>query len=210
LELVRHAGLHGDLVRQGEWARSPDFSFWRTPLIELCGKTMGIIGFGRIGRRVGEIALAMKMKVLGHDKLQAGPLERDFEWASTDRVLSESDVVSLHCPLSPDTENLINRATLSKMRPTAFLINTSRGGLVVDADLADALNSGRIAGAALDVISTEPPSPANPLMTAKNCIITPHFAWATKEARIRLMRVALDNLRAFLAGKPENVVNNPR
>lgn len=207
LEHCRNVGLHSRLVREGEWTRCPDFCFWRTPLIELSGKTLGLIGFGRIGRRVGELGQAFGMKVLACDKVRERPLPGAFEWAESDRVFAEADFVSLHAPLFPDTERIVNRSTLARMKPSAFLINTSRGGLVVDADLAEALNSGRIAGAALDVLSVEPPAADNPLLRATNCIITPHFAWATKEARMRLMRIALDNLRAFLAGKPQNVVN---
>ena len=207
LEHCRNVGLHSRLVREGEWTRCPDFCFWRTPLIELSGKTLGLIGFGRIGRRVGELGQAFGMTVLACDKVRERPLPGAFEWAESDRVFAEADFVSLHAPLFPDTERIVNRSTLARMKPSAFLINTSRGGLVVDADLAEALNSGRIAGAALDVLSVEPPAADNPLLRATNCIITPHFAWATKEARMRLMRIALDNLRAFLAGKPQNVVN---
>ena len=168
---------------------------------------MGIIGFGQIGRRVGQIALAFGMKVLAADKIREKPLDGDFEWAETERIFAESDVVSLHCPLVPDTEGIVNRESLSRMKPTAFLINTSRGGVVVDEDLAEALNAGTIAGAALDVVSAEPPAADNPLLTARNCIITPHLAWGTKEARGRLMNTALDNLKAFLAGNSQNVVN---
>ena len=207
LELTHHVGLHADAVRQGEWARCPDFCFWRTPLIELSGKTMGIIGFGRIGRHLGRIALAMDMKVLACDSVQRDPPEGNFEWASAERVFCESDVVSLHCPQTPETEGLVNKDTLALMRPAAFLINTSRGGLVVDQDLADALNQGVIAGAGLDVIAVEPPSEDNPLFKAKNCLITPHQAWASHESRARLMDTALANLNAFLDGKPQNVVN---
>jgi glycerate dehydrogenase len=210
LELARHPGLHANLVRNGEWARCPDFCFWRTPLIELSGKTMGVIGFGRIGRKVGEIAQAVGMKVLAQDKVQGPPLKGQFEWTTVDRVLAESDVVSLHCPLFPDTERLINKGSLAKMKPTAFLVNTSRGPLIADQDLADALNSGKLAGAAVDVLSVEPPVSGNPLLTARNCLVTPHIAWATKEARSRLMQIAIDNLAAFQAGKPQNVVNKPK
>ena len=207
-ELVRRTGMHSDLVRAGEWARSPDFSFWRAPLVELSGKTMGIVGFGRIGFRVGQIAQAMRMEVLACDKERSYSLNGHFDWVSLDGLLAKSDVVSLHCPLFPDTQNMINRKSLAQMKPSAFLINTSRGGLVVDRDLADALNAGKLAGAALDVLSIEPPAADNPLLAAKNCIITPHFAWATREARARLMDTALENLKTFLAGKPQNVVNS--
>lgn len=210
LELCRCAGLHSRLVREGEWSSSEDFSFWRAPQVELSGKTMGIIGLGSIGRRVGEIALAMNMKTLGNKNKQDNPLAGDFEWASKERVFSEADVVSLHCPQLPETEGMVNAETLSMMKSSAFLLNTSRGGLIVDEDLAKALNEERIAGAALDVMSIEPPPEGNPLFKAKNCLITPHIAWTTCEARTRLMKTAVDNLRSFLNGNPVNVVNQPK
>ena len=210
LELCRHSGLHSWLVSEGEWSSSKDFSFWRTPQVELSGKTMGIIGLGRIGRRVGEIALAMNMKVLGNKNKQDNPLAGDFEWASKERIFSDADVVSLHCPQFPETEGMVNSDMLSMMKPSAFLLNTSRGGLIVDKDLANALNEEKIAGAALDVMTIEPPPEGNPLFDAKNCVITPHIAWTTYEARTRLMKVAVDNLGAFLNGNPVNVVNQPK
>lgn len=208
LELCHNVREHSDAVKSGAWTRSLDFCFWNHPLIELAGKTMGIIGFGRIGRQVAKIADAMGMKVIAHDSYKGNdPGFKDFRWAEIDEVLSEADVISLHCPLSPETERMINKDTLKKMKASAFLINTSRGGLVVDADLAEALNNRLIAGAALDVLSVEPSSSDNPLLTAENCIITPHIAWATKEARSRLMGTAMQNLKDFLAGNPVNVVN---
>ncbi len=207
LELCHNVRLHADAVRAGEWSRSPDWSFWKTPLVELEGKTMGIVGFGRIGRQVGRIADAMGMRVLAHDTHRGeAPDWPGFRWAGIDELLRESDVVSLHAPLFPETRGLIHAGTLGSMKPTAFLINTSRGPLVVDRDLADALNRGVIAGAGLDVLSIEPPGPENPLLAARNCLITPHMAWATREARARLMDLAVENVAAFLAGQPVNVV----
>ena len=208
LELCHHVGAHSEAVRQGEWSRSVDFCFWNFPLVELAGKTMGIIGFGRIGRQVGNIASALGMRVLAADTNRENPPElEDFSWVEIPELLAAADVVSLHCPLFPETEGLINRENIERMKRSAFLINTSRGGLVVDADLADALNNGRVAGTGLDVLSTEPPESENPLLTAKNCLITPHISWATKEARARLMATAIKNVEAFLSGKPVNVVS---
>ena len=208
LELCHHVAVHAEATRAGEWSRSEDFSFWKTPLVELAGKTIGLIGLGQIGRRVAEIALALKMQVLAADAVRS-PLPEwpGFRWCEIDELLSQADVVSLHCPLLPQTQNIINAKSLAKMKPSAVLINTSRGPLVVEQDLADALNDGRIAGAAVDVLSREPPSPDNPLLRAKNCIVTPHIAWASKEARTRLLNTAIANVRAFLDGHPVNVVN---
>jgi glycerate dehydrogenase len=207
LELCRHVQIHSDAVRNGEWSNCRDFCFWKTPQVELYGKTIGIVGFGNIGRQVGEIADAMGMRVIAYDKIENNPPDFEgFRWVSLEELFKESDVISLHCPLFPETKGLINKDTLSLMKKTAFLINTSRGGLVVDQDLADALNNGRIAGAGLDVVSIEPPAEDNPLLKAKNCLITPHIAWATKEARQRLMNIAVNNLKCFLEGNPVNVV----
>jgi glycerate dehydrogenase len=208
LEHCHNVGLHSSLVKRGEWAEKRDFCFWEVPLVELYGKKMGIIGFGRIGRQVAAIADAIGMDIIAADKYKSDVSGiKSFKWAETEELLRESDVVSLHCPLFPDTKGIINKETLALMKSSAFLINTSRGGLIVDKDLADALNNGKIAGAGIDVISTEPPSADNPLLKAKNCNITPHIAWATKEARTRLMNIAAENLKAFLAGKPANVIN---
>ena len=169
---------------------------------------MGVVGFGRIGRDVGRIADALGMRVIAHDSVQTNPPSYPgFRWVRLEELLRESDVVSLHCPLFPETEGLINAQRLRLMKPTAFLINNSRGPLTVDQDLADALNAGKLAGAAVDVLSAEPPAATNPLLTAKNCLVTPHISWATKEARSRLMGLAVDNVKSFLAGKPRNVVN---
>ena len=208
LELCHHVGLHGEATRIGEWSRSTDFSFWKTPLVELAGKTMGIIGFGRIGQRVAEIALAFEMRIIAADEVRSAvPHWPNFRWCEVDELLMQADVVSLHCPLLPQTQGIINSRSLALMKPGSFLINTSRGPLVIEQDLADALNNGRLAGAAVDVLSSEPPSADNPLLRARNCIVTPHIAWATKEARTRLLDIAIANLRAFLDGHPVNVVN---
>src|SRR5215471_2821187 len=207
LELCHNVKLHSDAVRLGEWSRSPDWSFWKSPLIELAGKTMGIVGFGRIGRATGRIADALGMRVIANDTFTGNPPAWEgFRWASLEELLRESDVVSLHSPLFPETQGMINTRTLAGMKPSAFLINTSRGPLVVDADLAEALNSGRIAGAAVDVLSVEPPAESNPLLSARNCLVTPHIAWATREARSRLMDLAIQNITAFLSGTRQNVI----
>jgi glycerate dehydrogenase len=208
LELCHQAALHSQATRAGEWSRAVDFSFWKTSLMELSGKTIGIVGLGKIGRRVAEIALAFDMRVVAAGAARGSvPASSHFQWCELDELLTQSDVVSLHCPLLPQTQGIINTRSIARMKPTAFLINTSRGPLVVEQDLADALNDGRLAGAAVDVLSSEPPSPENPLLHAKNCIVTPHIAWASKEARTRLLDTAIANLRAFLDGHPVNVVN---
>ncbi len=209
LELCHHAALHSEATRAGEWSRSTDFSFWKTPLVELAGKTIGLIGLGQIGRRVAELALAFEMRVVAADAVKGSPPGwPGFRWCEVDELLRQADVVSLHCPLLSTTRGIINAKSLAMMKPSAFLINTSRGALVIEQDLADALNNGRLAGAAVDVLSSEPPSPDNPLLRAKNCIVTPHIAWATKEARTRLLDTAIANVRAFLDGDPVNVVNS--
>lgn len=203
LELALHVGLHEEAVRKGEWATNADWCFNKTPLVELSGKTMGIVGYGRIGRAVVAIARAFGMRVVAQDAIQSAD---DVEWLPIDELLRVSDVVSLHCPLTPETNGLMNTARLKLMKPTAFLLNTSRGPLIVNQDLADALNAGVIAGAGLDVLTVEPPREGNPLIGAKNCIVTPHMAWATREARARLMDIAVENLKAFRAGAPVNIV----
>jgi glycerate dehydrogenase len=208
LELCHHVGLHADAVQAGEWSRSPEFCFWKTPLLELAGKTLGIVGLGRIGRRVGELAHAFGMAVLAHSRSQSSPPGyQPFAWAGLDELFARADVISLHCPLGPDTRGLVNRERLRLIQPGTFLINTSRGGLVVEEDLAAALYAGRLAGAAVDVVSREPIRPDNPLLTAPNCLITPHIAWATREARRRLLEATVANVASFLAGTPTNVVN---
>jgi len=207
LELCHNVRLHADAVRAGEWSHNPDWSFWKSPLVELAGKTMGIIGFGRIGRQTGKIADAMGMRVIANDTYQGdAPAWDGFRWSAVEELLRESDVVSLHSPLFPDTRGMINARSLAWMKASAFLINTSRGPLVVDHDLADALNGGVISGAGLDVLSVEPPAETNPLLSARNCLVTPHMAWATREARSRLMALAVENITAFLNGMPQNVI----
>ena len=207
LELCHNVRLHADAVRAGEWSRNADWSFWKSPLVELEGKTMGVVGFGRIGRSVGRIADAMGMRVIANDTYQGNlPAYHGFRWAALDELLRESDVVSLHSPLLPETQGMIHADTLALMKPSAFLINTSRGPLVVDQDLADALNAGRLAGAGLDVLSVEPPAETNPLLSARNCLVTPHIAWATREARARLMDAVAGNISAWISGNPRNVI----
>jgi glycerate dehydrogenase len=209
LELCHHVQRHSESVMKGKWTKSPDFSYSDFPLIELSGKTFGIIGFGNIGKKVADIATVFGMNIIAASRHQTDPSERkNFRWAEVNEVLEKADIVSIHCPLTPDTKGLINAESLKKMKRSAFLINTSRGPVVIEKDLADALNNGIIAGAGIDVLSIEPPSKDNPLFKAKNCLITPHIAWATKEARVRLMDIAVSNLASFLSGKPVNVVNH--
>ena len=206
LELAQRVGHHAETVREGRWTRSADWCYWDGPLIELDGLTMGIIGFGRIGKGVGELAAAFGMKVLVYSP-SPKPLPPFARSASLETVFHDSDVVSLHCPLTPETRGLVNTERLASMKPSAFLLNTSRGLLINEAALADALNSGQIAGAGLDVLSSEPPPATNPLLSARNCIITPHQAWGTRAARARLMSIAVENVRKFLQGNAQNVVN---
>jgi len=206
LELTQHVGHHAQTVREGRWTRSTEWCYWDFPLVELEGLTMGVVGLGRIGRAVAELALAFGMKVVACDPA-AGAALSCARMADLETLLRESDVVSLHCPLTPQNTGFVDAERLALMKPTAFLLNTSRGQLVNEAALADALNSGRIAGAAVDVLSVEPPPANNPLLTARKCIITPHMAWGTRAARARLMKIAIDNVRAFLQGKPQNVVS---
>lgn len=207
LELTHRTGHHADAVRAGRWSSCPDFSFWDFPLVELAGRTFGIVGYGQIGQAVARIALALGMKVIATKSDDRTGRDGDVELVPMETLFREADVISLHCPLTPKTQGLVNADRLSRMKPTAFLINTGRGPLIVESELAAALDAGRIAGAALDVLSAEPPPASNPLLTAKNCLITPHFAWATREARARLIATATENARAFLAGSPRNVVN---
>jgi glycerate dehydrogenase len=208
LELCHRVGLHADAVRAGEWTACPDFCFWKTPLVELAGKTMGIVGFGRIGRRVGEIAHGFGMSVLAHSRSHGEPPKYSpFSWGDLNSLFERSDVISLHCPSTPESVGFVNRERLSLMKPSAFLINTARGALVVEPDLAEALNADRLAGAAVDVVSKEPIRPDNPLLSAKNCLITPHMAWAGQESRQRLFDATLANVENSLAGRPTNVVN---
>lgn len=207
LEICHHIGHHSQTVKEGKWQNCIDWCYWDYPLIELAGKTIGIIGFGRIGQRTGAIAKALGMKVLAFDNHvhPAGAAIADY--VDLDTLLAQSDVVALHCPLFPSTEGIINKANIAKMKDGAILINNARGQLVVEQDLADALNSGKLAAAGLDVVSTEPIKGDNPLLRAKNCFITPHISWAPKEARQRIMDISVDNLAQFVAGKPVNVVN---
>lgn len=208
LELCHHVQRHSDSVTESKWAGSVDFCYWDFPLIELSGKTFGIIGFGNIGRKVADIATVFGMNIIAASRHQQDQSEMvNFRWGEIIEVLEQADVVSIHCPLLPETKGLINAASLKRMKRSAFLLNTSRGPVIVEQDLADALNKGIIAGAAIDVLSIEPPAKDNPLFKAKNCLITPHIAWATKEARVRLMDIAVNNVAAFINGKPVNVVN---
>lgn len=208
LELCHHIGAHSDAVKAGEWSSNPDWCFWKYPLVELDGKTMGIIGFGRIGQDTGKIAQALGMKVLAYDAFKRPELESETcHYTDLDTLLKESDVISLHCPLFPDTEGIINKDTIAKMKDGVMIINDSRGPLIVEQDLREALDSGKVAGAALDVVSTEPIRMDNPLLGAKNVILTPHIAWAPKESRQRLMDIAAENLKAYVDGQPQNVVN---
>lgn len=207
LHLLSHVSLHNESVKRGEWTRSADFCYWKQPLAELEGKTMGIIGFGRIGQAVEKIALAFGMKVLVHTPRPKEELGLNLShFVSLDDLLGNSDVVSLHCPLSNETKHLINHTTLALIKRSAVLINTSRGGLINEQDLAQALKKGGIAGAAVDVVSEEPIQNVNPLLHIENCIITPHVAWASLEARQRLMEMAAENLAAYLRGQPQHTV----
>ncbi|UWG99085.1 D-2-hydroxyacid dehydrogenase [Dehalobacter sp. DCM] len=207
LEMCHHVGAHSESVKKGEWSSNPDWTYWQFPLIELSGKTMGIIGYGRIGQATGRIAQAMGMSILAVDTCQDASLEGPtMRYTDLDDLLRQSDVIVLHCPLFESTKAIINKETIAKMKPGVMIVNNSRGPLIVEADLAEALNSGKIAGAALDVVSTEPIRPDNVLLKAKNCIITPHISWASLEARQRLMSIAVRNLETFIAGAPENVI----
>ena len=208
LEICHHVGDHARLVKQGEWSSNPDWCFWEYPLIELAGKTIGIIGYGRIGQEVGKIAISFGMRVLAYDTNNACfEKNNTVERVGLGDLFKQSDVISLHCPLFPETQGMINEKTISQMKDGVFILNTSRGGLIQDKDLADALNSGKVAAAAVDVVSNEPIPADHPLMTSKNCIITPHIAWAPKESRQRLMDIAVDNLSHFLNSNVVNCVN---
>ena len=207
LEVCHHVQYHSDEVHKGRWASNPDWCFWDYPLIELAGKTMGIIGFGRIGRTTGRIAKAMGMRVLAAGSRPVPEGEEIAEYVGLDELLARSDVVVLHCPLFPETKGIINNETIARMKDGVILINNSRGQLIVEQDLADALESGKVFAAGLDVVSTEPIREDNPLLRAKNCLITPHISWAPKEARERIMSVSLENLKAFVQGSPIHVVN---
>jgi glycerate dehydrogenase len=208
LEICHHIGEHNGAVKNGDWANSADWSFWNYPLIELKGKTMGIIGYGRIGQNTGQIAQALGMKVLANANHINPELENEnCKYVDLETLFKESDVIALHCPLTPSTQGFINKETISKMKDGVIILNTSRGPLISEEDLRDALNSGKVAAAACDVVSTEPIKSNNPLLTAKNIIITPHIAWAPLESRKRLLDYTIDNLVSFLEGNPINVVN---
>jgi glycerate dehydrogenase len=206
LNLTQRVGDHAEAVREGRWASSPDWCFWDYPLLELDGMTLGIIGYGRIGEAVAKLARAFGMRVIAHNR-SAIEETNGVRAVDLDTIFRESDILSLHCPLTNETRHLVNRERLASMKQTSLLINTSRGPLVDETALADALNAGQIAGAGLDVLEVEPPSTENPLYTAKNCYITPHIAWATQAARQRLLDAAVENVAAYLRGTPQHVVN---
>ena len=207
LNLTFNLGGHTESVRNGDWCRSSDFCYWNGPLVELAGLTFGVIGYGAIGKKVAVLADAFGMKPIAcGPRLSPGDRDGAVRFVDFDELLTVSDVVSLHCPLKDDNHGMIGAAQLAKMKPTAFLLNLSRGSLLDESAVANALNSGRIAGAGLDVLSSEPPSLTNPLLEAKNCFITPHIAWGTLAARQRLLKIAVENLQAFIDGRPQNVV----
>ncbi len=207
LELSMNVGLHSDSVRHGDWSYSTDFCYWKTPLTELAGKTMGIFGLGKIGRAVAERARAFGMNIAAYVPRIHGDEPDYIKLLPLDEMLAVSDVVSMHCPLTPETEGIVNGEFISKMKDGAYFINTSRGTVVNENALADALNTGKLSGAGLDVLSTEPPKADNPLLTAKNCFITPHIAWASFETRERLVGIFRENIKAFINGNPQNVIN---
>ncbi len=208
LEITNAVGIHSESVRNGDWANCPDFCYWKTPLTELCGKTLGIVGFGQIGQAVADIAEAFKMNIVavsGHETDQSH--RKNFSWVDMDTLAKLSDIISFHCPLTEKTTGLVNEEFISKCKDGAIIINTSRGPVVDDQALANALNCGKLRGAGLDVLTVEPPKADNPLLSAKNCFITPHIAWAGFETRERLMNILEENVKAYLNGNPQNVVN---
>ena len=207
LEICSHYGHHDRTVKEGKWENNEDWCYWDYPMIELYGKTSGIIGLGRIGQATARLLKALDMKVVAYDTYQSEAGGKLAEYVTLEELLARSDVIFLHCPLFPDTEGIINKKTIAKMKDGVILINNSRGQLVVEQDLADALNSGKVYAAGLDVLSTEPVRSDNPLLTAKNCFITPHISWAAQASRQRIMDITASNIRAFLDGKPVNVVN---
>lgn len=207
LEICSHYGHHDQTVKEGKWENNADWCYWDYPMIELYGKTAGIIGLGRIGQSTARILNAMNMKVLAYDAFQSEAGKQVAEYVELDTLLAQSDVIFLHCPLFPSTEGIINKDNIAKMKDGVILINNSRGQLVVEQDLADALNSGKVYAAGLDVVSTEPIKGDNPLLTAKNCLITPHISWAAQAARQRIMDITVDNVKSFIEGNPINVVN---
>ncbi len=208
LEICHHVAHHSQSVHEGRWEACADWCYWDYPLIELDGKSMGIIGFGRIGQQTGRIAKALGMKILAYDSYPNDAGREIAEYVDLDTLLASSDVIALHCPLFPETRGIINRETIAKMKNGVIILNNSRGPLVVEQDLADALNSGKVYAAGVDVVSTEPIRGDNPLLTAKNCIITPHISWAPKESRQRIMDTVVSNVQSYLAGAPTNVVNS--
>ena len=207
LEICHHIGAHSEAVRQGRWEHSTDWCFWDYPLMELAGKTMGIIGFGRIGQKTGTIAKALGMEVLAYSPHESESGRAIAQYTDLDTLLAKSDVISLHCPLFPETRELINRETIAKMKDGVIILNNSRGPLIAEQDLADALNSGKVYAAGLDVVGEEPIRGDNPLLRAKNCIITPHISWASWESRQRILDCTVKNVKAFQAGAPIHVVN---
>ena len=207
LEICHHIGAHSEAVRQGRWEHSTDWCFWDYPLMELAGKTMGIIGFGRIGQKTGTIAKALGMEVLAYSPHESESGRAIAQYTDLDTLLAKSDVISLHCPLFPETWELINRETIAKMKDGVIILNNSRGPLIAEQDLADALNSGKVYAAGLDVVGEEPIRGDNPLLRAKNCIITPHISWASRESRQRILDCTVKNVKAFQAGAPIHVVN---
>ena len=207
LEICHHIGHHNETVHEGKWQNQEDWCYWDYPVIELDNKTMGIIGFGKIGQTTGKLAKAMGMHVLAYDSYPNETGKAIAEYVSLDELLEKSDVIALHCPLFPETEGIINKENIAKMKDGVIILNNARGPLVVEQDLADALNSGKVYAAGLDVVSTEPIKGDNPLLKAKNCIITPHISWAPKESRQRIMDCAYENLKAYVEGTPQNVVN---
>ena len=208
LEICSHYGHHDKTVKEGRWESNVDWCYWDYPMIELYGKTAGIIGLGRIGQATAKILNALNMKVIAYDAFQSDAGRQVAEYVPLDTLLAQSDVIFLHCPLFPETEGIINRENIAKMKDGVILINNSRGQLVVEQDLADALNSGKVYAAGLDVVSTEPIRADNPLKTAKNTIITPHISWAAQAARQRIMDITVDNIKSYVEGKPANVVNS--
>lgn len=207
LELTMNVGLHSESVKSGEWSDSVDFCYWKTPLSELCGKTLGIFGFGRIGKAVAEKAKAFGMNIIAYTPRIHGGEPDYVKFVSLDEMLKSADAVTLHCPLTPETEGMVNEEFIGKMKNGAYLINTSRGTVINENALANALNSGKLGGAGLDVLSCEPPKKDNPLLSAKNCFITPHIAWASLETRARLISILEQNIEAFVNGTPQNVIN---
>lgn len=207
LEICHHVAHHSNAVHEGRWESCPDWCFWDYPLIELAGRTMGVIGFGRIGQSTGRIAKAMGMNVIAYDKFPNESGKEIAEYVELDTLLSTADVIALHCPLFPENERIIGEENIAKMKDGVIILNNSRGPLIVEADLANALNSGKVYAAAVDVVSVEPIKVDNPLLSAKNCVITPHIAWAPKESRQRLMNVAVDNYAQFKKGTIVNAVN---